>query len=167
MTVDIFQYSNMYTLRKSIQWLADEARVKEECGPYVIKEGTGNDLTPALARLTPLGFRKSYPGLAKASSPILAHETWNDGIRMDAGPRRPQYRHRCPEICQFRRDQGTYLSFYTRNKSAYLWCGRVSYAAYIAGRSFLPTKTNNHNPPRPSQPPLYHPRRSAAGARVP
>ncbi|KAE9409584.1 NPR2-domain-containing protein [Gymnopus androsaceus JB14] len=33
MTVDIFQYSNMYTLRKSIQWLADEAHVKEECGP--------------------------------------------------------------------------------------------------------------------------------------
>jgi hypothetical protein len=40
MTVDIFQYSNMYTLRKSIQWLADEGHVKEECGPYVIKEGT-------------------------------------------------------------------------------------------------------------------------------
>jgi hypothetical protein len=39
MTIDIFQYSNMYTLRKSIQWLADEAHVKEECGPYVIKEG--------------------------------------------------------------------------------------------------------------------------------
>jgi nitrogen permease regulator 2-like protein len=39
MTIDIFQYSNMYTLRNSIQWLADEAHVKEECGPYVIKEG--------------------------------------------------------------------------------------------------------------------------------
>ena len=39
MIIDIFQYSNMYTLRKSIQWLADEAHVKEECGPYVIKEG--------------------------------------------------------------------------------------------------------------------------------
>jgi len=39
MVIDIFQYSNMYTLRKSIQWLADEAHVKEECGPYVIKEG--------------------------------------------------------------------------------------------------------------------------------
>ncbi|KAI0034016.1 nitrogen permease regulator 2 [Vararia minispora EC-137] len=39
MTVDIFQYSNMYTLRKSVQWLADEAHVKDECGPYTVKEG--------------------------------------------------------------------------------------------------------------------------------
>ncbi|KAK0503410.1 nitrogen permease regulator 2-domain-containing protein [Armillaria luteobubalina] len=39
MTVDIFQYSNMYTLNKSIQWLADEPHVKEECGPYVTKPG--------------------------------------------------------------------------------------------------------------------------------
>ncbi|KAJ4497989.1 nitrogen permease regulator 2 [Lentinula lateritia] len=39
MTIDIFQYSNMYTLRKSIQWLADEAHVKEECGPYSTKPG--------------------------------------------------------------------------------------------------------------------------------
>ena len=29
----------MYTLRKSIQWLADESHVKEECGPYVTKPG--------------------------------------------------------------------------------------------------------------------------------
>lgn len=39
MTIDIFQYSNIYTLRKSIQWLADEPGVKEECGPYVTKPG--------------------------------------------------------------------------------------------------------------------------------
>ncbi|KAJ7509990.1 nitrogen permease regulator 2-domain-containing protein [Mycena galericulata] len=39
MTIDIFQYSNMYTLRKSIQSLAVEADVKEECGPYVTKPG--------------------------------------------------------------------------------------------------------------------------------
>lgn len=39
MTIDIFQYSNMYTLRKSIQWMADESHVKEECGPYVTKPG--------------------------------------------------------------------------------------------------------------------------------
>lgn len=37
--MDIFQYSNMYTLRKNIQWLADEAHVKDECGPYVTKPG--------------------------------------------------------------------------------------------------------------------------------
>ncbi|KAF9014006.1 nitrogen permease regulator 2-domain-containing protein [Cyathus striatus] len=39
MTIDIFQYSNMYTLRKSVRWLADETHVKEECGPYVTKTG--------------------------------------------------------------------------------------------------------------------------------
>ncbi|KAJ7343366.1 nitrogen permease regulator 2-domain-containing protein [Mycena albidolilacea] len=39
MTIDIFQYSNMYTLRKCIQNLAVEADVKEECGPYVTKPG--------------------------------------------------------------------------------------------------------------------------------
>ncbi|EGN93301.1 hypothetical protein SERLA73DRAFT_116129 [Serpula lacrymans var. lacrymans S7.3] len=39
MIIDIFQYSNMYTLRKNVQWLADEAHVKEECGPYVTKPG--------------------------------------------------------------------------------------------------------------------------------
>lgn len=35
MTVDIFQYSNIYTLERSFQWLADDPNVKEECGPYV------------------------------------------------------------------------------------------------------------------------------------
>lgn len=39
MMIDIFQYSNMYTLRKNIQWLADEAHVKDECGPYVTRPG--------------------------------------------------------------------------------------------------------------------------------
>ncbi|KAF7338202.1 hypothetical protein MVEN_02045300 [Mycena venus] len=39
MTIDIFQYSNMYTLRKCIQNLAVAADVKEECGPYVTKPG--------------------------------------------------------------------------------------------------------------------------------
>jgi len=40
MTIDIFQYSNMYVLRKNIQWLAEEAHVREECGLYVTKPGT-------------------------------------------------------------------------------------------------------------------------------
>lgn len=37
MIIDIFQYSNVYVLRKSMQWLADAHHVKEECGPYVTK----------------------------------------------------------------------------------------------------------------------------------
>lgn len=39
MTIDIFQYSNMYTLASSIQYLADEAHVRDECGSYVTKPG--------------------------------------------------------------------------------------------------------------------------------
>lgn len=39
MMTDIFQFSNMYTLRRSIQWLADERNVYEECGPYVTLQG--------------------------------------------------------------------------------------------------------------------------------
>ncbi|TFK42397.1 nitrogen permease regulator 2-domain-containing protein [Crucibulum laeve] len=51
MTIDIFQYSNMYTLRKSIQWLADEVHVKEECGPYVTKPGKSIPDWPKLLHL--------------------------------------------------------------------------------------------------------------------
>ncbi|KAJ7741526.1 NPR2-domain-containing protein [Mycena maculata] len=51
MTIDIFQYSNMYTLRKSIQNLAVEADVKEECGPYVTKPGRQISDWPQLLHL--------------------------------------------------------------------------------------------------------------------
>ncbi|KAJ7581227.1 NPR2-domain-containing protein [Mycena floridula] len=51
MTCDIFQYSNMYTTCKSIQWLADEAHVKEECGPYVTKPGATIPPWPQLLHL--------------------------------------------------------------------------------------------------------------------
>ena len=39
MTIDIFQYSNIYTLERSFQWLADDPSVKDECGPYVTLPG--------------------------------------------------------------------------------------------------------------------------------
>ncbi|KAJ6502441.1 nitrogen permease regulator 2-domain-containing protein [Mycena sanguinolenta] len=51
MTIDIFQYSNMYTLRKCIQNLAVEADVKEECGPYVTKPGSQIPDWPKLLHL--------------------------------------------------------------------------------------------------------------------
>jgi hypothetical protein len=80
MIIDIFQYSNTYTLRKSIQWLADEAHVKEECGPYVIKEGKWCGIShPALVLwLTVLArpHREVNSRLAKAPSPILTYEAW-------------------------------------------------------------------------------------------
>lgn len=47
MMIDIFQYSNMYTLRKSIQWLAKESDVREECGPYATKPGQSQSDGPA------------------------------------------------------------------------------------------------------------------------
>ncbi|KAG9318697.1 nitrogen permease regulator 2-domain-containing protein [Chiua virens] len=56
MTTDIFQYSNMYTLRKNVQWLADEPHVKDECGPYVAKPGS---LSTVISR------RSSKRGLGK------------------------------------------------------------------------------------------------------
>jgi len=40
MTIDIFQYSNIYILKRSLQWLADDPNVKDECGPYVTKPGS-------------------------------------------------------------------------------------------------------------------------------
>lgn len=39
MTIDIFQYSNIYTLDRPLRWLADDPTVQEECGPYVTKPG--------------------------------------------------------------------------------------------------------------------------------
>ncbi|KAI0064562.1 nitrogen permease regulator 2 [Artomyces pyxidatus] len=58
MTIDIFQYSNMYTLRKSIQWLADEPHVSEECGPYISNEGRSIPDWPKLLHL----YSRMKPG---------------------------------------------------------------------------------------------------------
>ncbi|KAG5730919.1 Nitrogen permease regulator 2 like protein [Termitomyces sp. T112] len=58
MTVDIFQFSNMYTLSSSIQWLADEAHVRDECGPYVTKVGHSMPDWPKLLRL----YSRMKPG---------------------------------------------------------------------------------------------------------
>ncbi|KAF8921144.1 nitrogen permease regulator 2-domain-containing protein [Mucidula mucida] len=58
MTIDIFQYSNMYTLSKSIQWLAGQPHVKEECGPYVIKPGRTIPDWPKLLHL----YSRMKPG---------------------------------------------------------------------------------------------------------
>lgn len=85
MIIDIFQYSNTYTLRKSIQWLADEAHVKDECGPYVIKEGKVVCIPHPAALVLWLTVparphREVDPRLAKALSLILTYETGKDGL---------------------------------------------------------------------------------------
>jgi len=68
MPIDIFQYSNMYTLRKSVQWLADETHVKEECGPYVTKPG---NLYVLVRGACPYELRTYDCRLAKATSSLL------------------------------------------------------------------------------------------------
>ncbi|KIP09077.1 hypothetical protein PHLGIDRAFT_68214 [Phlebiopsis gigantea 11061_1 CR5-6] len=59
MMIDIFQYSNMYTLRKSVQWLADEPHVREECGPYVTKPDRDTPDWPKLLHL----YSRLKPGV--------------------------------------------------------------------------------------------------------
>jgi hypothetical protein len=59
MTIDIFQYSNMYTLRKSMQVLANEANVHSECGPYVTKQGMNVPDWPRLLHL----YSRLKPGI--------------------------------------------------------------------------------------------------------
>lgn len=39
MMIDIFQYSNMYTLKSNMQWLVEESSVREECAAYVTRPG--------------------------------------------------------------------------------------------------------------------------------
>ncbi|TCD61809.1 Nitrogen permease regulator 2 [Steccherinum ochraceum] len=58
MMIDIFQYSNMYTLRKNTQTLADEPHVSEECGPYVTKPGHKVSDWPVLLHL----YSRMKPG---------------------------------------------------------------------------------------------------------
>ena len=55
MMIDIFQYSNMYTLSRSMQWLADEAHVRDECGPYVTRPGVPIQVFPHLSLSSPAG----------------------------------------------------------------------------------------------------------------
>ncbi|KAI0810886.1 nitrogen permease regulator 2 [Irpex lacteus] len=59
MMIDIFQYSNMYTLKKSVSWLADEPHVQEECGPYVRKPGKDIPDWPKLLHL----YSRFKPGI--------------------------------------------------------------------------------------------------------
>ncbi|KAG7092567.1 hypothetical protein E1B28_008915 [Marasmius oreades] len=58
MTIDIFQYSNTYTLSRSVQWLAHEAHVREECGPYCTKPGSPIPEWPTLLHL----YSRMKPG---------------------------------------------------------------------------------------------------------
>ncbi|KAI0726649.1 NPR2-domain-containing protein [Fomitopsis betulina] len=51
MMIDIFQYSNMYTLSTAIQWLADDSDVRDECGPYATRPGQAIADWPKLLHL--------------------------------------------------------------------------------------------------------------------
>ncbi|TFK76297.1 nitrogen permease regulator 2 [Pluteus cervinus] len=75
MMIDIFQYSNMYTLRRSTQWLADEPHVKEECGPYVTIPGRPIPDWPKLLHL----YSRMRPGKTVLEW-IEAHDVQKLGI---------------------------------------------------------------------------------------
>ncbi|KAG8900855.1 Nitrogen permease regulator 2 [Tulasnella sp. 403] len=49
--VDIFQYSNVYALKPAVQWLASDASVIAECGPYVTRPGHTQLPWPKLLQL--------------------------------------------------------------------------------------------------------------------
>jgi hypothetical protein len=80
MTVDIFQYSNMYTLRKNVQWLADESHVEDECGPYVTKPGSYITLGNCL---THFWSRKGGARLAETSAPLFEAEVRKNSNGLD------------------------------------------------------------------------------------
>lgn len=43
MMVDIFQYSNMYTVKPAIQRITRDQNIVEECGPYVTRDGEASE----------------------------------------------------------------------------------------------------------------------------
>lgn len=77
--VDIFQYSNMYTLKPSIAHLVSDVAIVAECGPYVVRKGYPKPAWPALLRL----YAKLQPGLTV--------HTWiedNEVLSLGIDPRR-------------------------------------------------------------------------------
>jgi hypothetical protein len=87
MTIDIFQYSNMYTLRRSIQWLADEAHVREECGLYVTKPGV--QYFVVVCTVDWKFRREGNSRLAEIAALVFSSKAWKDCFRMDGGFRGP------------------------------------------------------------------------------
>ncbi|KAH9952129.1 NPR2-domain-containing protein [Amylocystis lapponica] len=75
MMIDIFQYSNMYTLRTSVQWLADESHVRDECGPYATKPGHAIADWPKLLHL----YSRLKPGKTVREW-MVEHEVESLGI---------------------------------------------------------------------------------------
>lgn len=105
MTIDIFQHSNMYTLRKSIQWLADQAHVKEECGPYVTKPGWYLQTYVVMQTC----YRRDYSPLATASPSLLPIQVRQNSMGMDERIWSTQTRHRRSTLYKLWCDQGSFL----------------------------------------------------------
>lgn len=74
MMIDIFQYSNMYTLRKNIQWMADAPHVTEECGPYVVRPGSDAFYPFQWKEADEMQFRPDSSRLAAAFTPLFKAE---------------------------------------------------------------------------------------------
>ncbi|WRT64000.1 uncharacterized protein IL334_000927 [Kwoniella shivajii] len=79
MMIDIFQYSNMYTLKPAISRLGSDETIITECPPYVTRPGFPHPEWPVLLRL----YSKLTPG-------VTIHE-WiesNEVLSMGIDPRR-------------------------------------------------------------------------------
>jgi len=159
MTIDIFQYSNMYTLRKSIQWLADEVNVREECGPYVTKPGAPKSLCHQYGSdnrnysFEP-NCRTTHPRLAQTSAFIFSVEVWEDSIRLDGGVRSSQPRYRRPALHKLWCHQSTFSgSLHTDNHIYH--SPRASFGESTAGpfSSLQTPPTLTPNPWTPLPPP--------------
>ncbi|KAI5121666.1 hypothetical protein M0805_002742 [Coniferiporia weirii] len=75
MMIDIFQFSNMYTLCRSTSWLADEPHVRNECGPYVTRPDREISEWPDLFHL----YSRLKPGIT-VSEWMQEYDTHKHGI---------------------------------------------------------------------------------------
>jgi hypothetical protein len=77
--IDVFQYSNMYTVRPNITRLAADETIMSECGSYITRQGLEAPSWPTLLRL----YTKLLPG-------VTVHQ-WieaNDILNLGIDPRR-------------------------------------------------------------------------------
>ena len=74
----------MYTLRKSVQWLADEPHVREECGPYVTRPGRTSSPFLLYNTANRWADRNGYPRLAQTFTSLLTAEARHHSAGMDA-----------------------------------------------------------------------------------
>lgn len=101
--IDIFQYSNMYTVKPAIQKMSRDESVSEECGLYVTRLGKWRCVPRGLL-LT--GCRLPTPVVAGTTGTILGSSTGNHGPPMGNRQRPSRERDRYPTLRHFWDHQG-------------------------------------------------------------